>query len=202
MTERSLGRPIPSSLEALVKRALAKAPADRPTAQEMRHELTAIIKGTDAVTLAEQAVRERTRMGALSRSERAITGSHLGAPEPTATASLVLLAIKDERRASAIKSALAVAGVVARSVSRAAAKDVKGGAPSAIIVSWEDERGQERPLAWLAEAHPRVPLLVVDVADADDPALVIRAGASDMALVGFGESELARRVTRLARRKR
>jgi serine/threonine-protein kinase len=202
IAERSLGRAVSQAFEDLVKRALSKAPEARPTALEMRQELTAILKGTDPLTLAEQAGRERIRLGTLSRSERAFTGSRLDAPPPQASMNLALLVLDDEQRASSIKGALWVAGVHARVLRRDAPPGETVGVPAAIIVSWEDERKHAQPLAWLAEAHPGVPVLVIDVADADAAALVIRAGASDMALAGFPNSELARKIARLARRRR
>lgn len=202
IAECSPARPVPPALEALVAHALAKSAADRPTAREMRHELTAILKGTDAVTLAEHASRERVRLGALSRSERAFTGSRTEAPVVTTARGEVLLAIGDEARATSVKTALAVAGMTAQTIRRDAPRPPKDGAWAVIVASWADESALEKPLEWLALAHPGVPILVLDVADAGATALAIRAGASDMTLLGFSDAELARRVTRLARRKR
>lgn len=201
MAERSLGRVISAPFERLVGRAIAKSAADRPTARELRYELTAILRGTDEATLAESAGRERVRLGELSRNERAFTGSRLDAPADPATASRVLLWMRDEARASAIRSALGVSGVSAR-VERGDALDPAADAGvAAIIVAHADCETGDR-FARLAAAHPRVPVLVVDVAGAEATAAVIRAGASDMTLVGSPDSELSRRVARLARRKR
>ena len=49
------GGPVPAGLEEVVRQALRKAPADRPTVAELRVMLTAAFRGTDPVTLAEQA---------------------------------------------------------------------------------------------------------------------------------------------------
>ncbi len=193
MAERSLGRVIPAPLEDLVKRTLAKVAAERPTAEEFRHELTSILKGTDPATLAEQAGRERVRMGALSRSERAFTGSRMDAPTPIGDARpRVAICIRDKERASAVKMALAVSGVSAK---------VDADSPSVVVLAHGDWAGGER-YDELTKKYPGVPTLVIDVAGAEGTTAVIRAGASDMMLAGAPDAELARRVARLSRRGR
>ena len=193
MAERSLGRVIPAPLEDLVKRALAKVAAERPTAEEFRHELTSILKGTDPGTLAEQAGRERVRMGALSRSERAFTGSRHDAPTPTGIAKpRVAICIRDKERASAVAMALAVSGMSAK---------VDADAPSVVVLAHGEWAGGAR-YEELAKKYPGVPTLVIDVAGAEGTTAVIRAGANDMMLAGAPDAELARRVARLSRRGR
>ncbi|HSO39556.1 MAG TPA: serine/threonine-protein kinase, partial [Labilithrix sp.] len=201
MAERSTGRVVPAPLEALVKRTLSKTATDRPTALELRQELTSILKGTDPATLAEQASRERVRLGALSRNERAFTGSRLEAPTPSAAASHVAVCIRDRERASSIVLALAVSNVTARMEDGEAPAPGSDGEPTAIILAYgEWEQGQR--FARIAAAHPNVPVLVIDVPSPDATMAVIRAGASDMTLVGTSDSELARLVARMARRGR
>jgi eukaryotic-like serine/threonine-protein kinase len=205
MAERSRGRVIPAPFQQLVNRAMAKSAADRPTATTMRHELTAILRGTDEATLAENASRERARVGALSRGERAFTGSHIEAEDSSSeaitTASRVLVWVRDEARARSIRSALGVSGAVVKVERGEAVAPASEPAFTAIIVAFGEGPVGDR-LAHLAVTHPRVPVLVADIPGAEATTDVIRAGASDMTLEGAPDSDLSRRVARLARRKR
>jgi serine/threonine-protein kinase len=192
VAERSMGREIPAPLEDLVKRALAKSAAERPTAEEFRHELTSILKGTDPATLAEHAGRERVRLGGLSRSERAFTGSRHAATGGDAGKPRVAIGIRDRDRASAIAMALAVSGAAAK---------VDAESPSVVVLAYGEWAGGARH-AELTKKYPGVPTIVVDVPDAAATTAVIRAGVSDMMLAGAPDSELARHVARLSRRGR
>ncbi len=201
MEERSLGRTIASPLEELVRAAIAKSATERPTAREMRHELSSILRGTDHATLAEQAGRERLRVGALSRSERALTGSRIDAAAPQPGALHVLIWSRDEARASSIRCALAVSGVVARVERGDALTTSILPAPSAILLLHGDGSLTAR-LTHARTIFVGVPVLVVDVSGPEATTDVIRAGASDMILAGAPDSDLSSRLARLARRKR
>jgi DNA-binding NarL/FixJ family response regulator len=71
-----------------------------------------------------------------------------------------------------------------------------------VIVLTNDEPDSDSRMAKLAAAHPAVPILVVDVDGTQATAEIIRQGASDMAAKGVSDADLARKVARLARRKR
>jgi len=203
VAERSLGRVISAPLEALVQSTLAKSAAERPTALELRHTLTSILRGTDAGTLAEQAGRERVRLAALSRGERAFTGSQIEPPAVPAEGSRtrVLLWVGDQTRAASIRMALAVSGIVALVESGdTITPEASDGVVAVLVLHGECERHHR--FAQAAAAFPSVPLVVLDVAGADATPAVIRAGASDMTLQGAPDSDLARRIARIARRGR
>ena len=108
---------VPLGIERVVRSALAKDPAARPTAIQMRHQLAAAMRGTDPDSIAERAIRERQRMASLSRSERSPTGTALPAAvaeSPSVAEELVVLWMPRSQRATSLRDALNVNGIAAR----------------------------------------------------------------------------------------
>jgi serine/threonine-protein kinase len=198
-------------LEAVVRSALAKRPEDRPTARAFREELGSVLRGTDFATFADKGAHERTRMAALSRSDRAITGITKiddGAPSPTAIAQspdtpVVVVWHADSARASALRSAFAVHGIHAdiRSTNEVAPIVLDDGrAVKALVVGGA---GTEARLREAKGAHyKQLPVLVVDATGAEETAAFVRAGASDVALDQSADDELVKKLRRLLRRGR
>jgi serine/threonine-protein kinase len=184
----------PPALEDLVMRALAKRAERRQTPREMRAELASIIAGTDPLTIAAASAGERIRLAGVSRSARSITGRP---PKPAVSSqsekASIELRVLDPDRAASLRSALSVSGIHA--VVRAA--DTDGEAAGVVVVSATDGLDVLREAA-----QGTIPVLVVDVRDIADTRECIRAGASDMAMAGTPDSELASRVHRLLRRGR
>ncbi|OJY29100.1 MAG: hypothetical protein BGO98_42665 [Myxococcales bacterium 68-20] len=196
---------LPRALEDLVLRSLSKLPESRPTADAMRRELAAIIRGTDPLSVAEGASRERTRVAALSRGERAVTG-RVGVPTemPARPGARVELRVGDASRASLLRSALAVAGIGSVIVPPRAggapagpAGDSSGAAPDVVVLSAREGLDEVRRAVLEGAAT-----IVVDVRDVDQTRDCIRAGASDFVAAETADAELATRVTRLLRRPR
>lgn len=195
---------LPRALEDLVLRAMAKAPDARPAAEAMRRELAAITRGTDPLSVAESASRERARVAALSRGERAVTGRVADPAESARAASAtsgahppVEVRIGDASRASRLRSALAVAGIGAV-VAPAARDPDDGGAGAEIVVVSADDG-----LAELSRAVSRgAQAIVVDVRDVEQTRACIRAGARDILAIETADAELAARVARLQARRR
>ena len=101
--------------KAPVAKKQGKAPADRPAVTELRVMLTAALRGTDPISLAEHATEERRRDAALTRSERALTtpkrekpGLEAGSPDR-----VVVLWTEDAARADALRATLGVRGLKA-----------------------------------------------------------------------------------------
>ena len=193
-------------LEELVGRALAKRPEDRPTARAMREELTSVFRGTDFAAFADRAALERSRMAALSRSDRAITGvgsAQPGGPAPAGDGAAVVLWLDDADRASELRSALAVHGVHGHVHLGGAppGPDVAAGrAVKALVIGRHEGLGDAVSAARGRAA--RAPLLAVGARDAEDTARLVRAGASDVALGAASDDEIVKKIIRLLRRGR
>ncbi len=196
-------------LEAIVRAALAKRPEDRPTARAFREELGSVLRGTDFATFADKGAHERTRMAALSRSDRAITGITKiddGDPSPKAAEDTpaVIVWHADPARASALRSAFAVHGIHAdvRSTSDPVPTAVldDGRAVKALVVGGA---GTEARLGEAKRAvYKQLPVLVVDSTGAEETAAFVRGGASDVALAQAADDELVKKLRRLLRRGR
>lgn len=183
-------RDVPTALESIVRRALAKKAHERPTAAAMRAELLAFLKGTDAVSLTERGVEARQRDAALDREERALTDRPRAAALGTSAEGHVSVQVRDPARAAAIRSALGASGIASAAEGSDLAPTI-----AALVVSAAD--GPE-----IARPRPDVPVLVIDVDGTEATVRAIRAGASDVALKGTSDSKVAAQVARLLRRKR
>jgi hypothetical protein len=207
---RPPAREVPVGLEALMLRALAKKPEQRPTAAEFRDALSLCARGVDAVSWAARDAVERARAAGLSRDERALAperappaegNAHERGPSPR-VATWGFSADRD----AALRNALAAHGVTAYPV-----RDVGLTALAPDRMPWRavliagDAAADERT-RWVrgrddAEVR-KLPALVLDLARAADAAAVIRAGASDAALATVDDAAVCQKVLRALRRGR
>ena len=193
-------------LERLIRRALAKIQAERPTASEMRDQLSSAIKGTDPDAMAVAAAATRQHMAALSRGERAPTGPQDPAPVISVAVdkALVVLWMPRGQRALLLRDSLAVNELSVRIWAEPAAppNEVDGLAVRAVIVLAEPD-GDARTRALRASAQfQQTPVLVIDVVDSARTASAIRAGASDVTHAAVGDEDVHRKLRRLIRRSR
>ncbi|MBS2017935.1 MAG: serine/threonine protein kinase [Deltaproteobacteria bacterium] len=198
-------REVSASLEWVARSALAKDPAQRPTAAEMRASLAAARSGTDPASLAEAAARERARYASMTRSERAMTVTTPSTRDLAAAAAAadaksrrpVVIDIADAGGAAALQSVLAVAGI-ASSLAAGSGPAPSEPSPIRIITAREPD----------AAARARVAtdrgdlVIVMHVADATAVAALVKAGAADVVTSASGESELAPKIKKLLRRRR
>lgn len=183
------------ALGDLVRRALAKNADRRPGASEMRVLLAGIMSGTDPLSIADHASRERARDAALSRGERALTGRPPPAAAPPNAASArarARVSIEDAVRASSIRSALSVLGI-----------DVaEAGDPTPDVFILSAREAYEETARAMLERDPKAAFVVIDVDGPDAMRAAVRSGARDMLLVDSPDSELGGRVLRIMRRGR
>lgn len=191
-------------LETLVKRVLSKKPEERPDARTLRQELASVSRGTDVASFEDRGAQERTRMAALSRSDRAITGissaqdvsiSHADGETPA------VLVWADAPRASDVRTALAVHGLRAETHFGDEAP-APTAATKALVVASADGVGEARVLAAKKGGYANVPVLVIDSATSQETVALVRAGASDVALASASEDEIVKKLRRLLRRGR
>ncbi len=191
------GAPLPPGLVSLVMAALRKEAAERPTAAALRRDLAFVAKGTDVASLAQVAARERARVAALSRSERAFTrrGTSGGRPEPAGAAG-VLVSVSTRVRAKALETTLALGGIRVR---RAPLDPDDDARVDVVVVSARDPGGVADRVKAARSANLGALVLVVDVSEAAEATLAIRAGAADIATTRDGDTDLARRISSLRR---
>lgn len=197
-------RGVSPALVDLVGRALAKKADQRPTASEMRALLGQVLRGTDPLTIAEQAAEERSRVARMSRTERAITGRPPPAERPVAAVDgppRIVLRIDDRIRVASLKSALGGAALTA-TVDAVALADAPGGA-DALVFSARGGDETFAAIAALREESPAAPPLVfvVDVSTLEEMRACVRSGASDMLMTESPDAELAARIGRLLERR-
>ncbi|MDP3278905.1 MAG: serine/threonine-protein kinase [Deltaproteobacteria bacterium] len=205
-------REIPPGIEAVVRQALAKDPAERPTASVMRDLLAQALRGDDVVSQKHLQAQQRVAYAALSREQRALvaasvphTDSHqpLQPAEDGAMARAVLWGLNTDL-ADRLRSALALQGVSALVWPRVELPDaeVLARRPAKVFVV----AGHDDPLARLQQVRShehtaKTPVMVVDVDATATPAL-IRAGANDVAAAGATDESMCKQITRLVRRGR
>jgi serine/threonine-protein kinase len=207
--ERPPPREVPLGMEALVMRALSKRHEQRPTAREFRDALHLCARGLDDSTHAARSASERARAAGLSRDERALSpepespriegAAHEVGPPPR-----VALWGFDEERARSLRTALAVVGTVAFEVMTPA---LPGVSPDkrpwkALLVPGDATALDRLKLARQDGIFGRLPVLVLDVKSAGATPEMIRAGASDVALVSLDDTAVCQKVLRALRRGR
>ena len=187
------GLAVTPGIDAVVRRAMEKDPARRPTAREFRVELSQAFRGTDLVSIADAAARDRVREANRSRSERAPTAPALEVHQFAPVEGDVRIWIRDANRTAEVCAALVINGMTASTVHRA--DDLRDA--GVVVISAADG------VATLEELRANgvtTPVLVVDIAD--DPARYIRAGANDISTLGSSDGKLHVKVQRMLRRRR
>lgn len=196
---------ISRGLETLVKRALAKRPEERPTAHAFREELASVARGTDAASFEDRGAQERTRMAALSRSDRAITGITASIHEVTSSieANETIVLWANARRASDLRTALSVHGLRGEPFAGDTVPVPPEERPTkALVVSSQDGGAEARVKLAKQGTYKALPILVVDVGGAEQTAALVRAGASDVALQSASDDEIVKKLRRILRRGR
>ena len=200
-------------LEQVVRRAMAKKPEDRPTAGEMRAMLRAVLAGTDAVTRLERSVDQRIAETALTRDARGLAspGQSFDAtaqlpvtPKPAGgDQATVALWGFDFTRTAALQLALAIANIhaVVWREDSPPPTSIGGETVSAVIAAGTGAAARVTAMRASADGK-KTPLLVVDLAKADELPALIRAGASDVLLAGAADDGIPKKLQRLLRRGR
>ena len=197
MSSVGIKREIPPGVVEVVKGAMRKRPAERPSASELRDQLDRAMRGTDAATIAAAAALARANAAGLSRGERALTGRHAKKVESDASATPGARVALCVRGADTLRDALAVRGVPATiaSLDDALAREepwaaivVEGDAASIARVR-EDARHRGAPVLFLRAPSRAMTELV-------------RAGASDVCSLDAQDEDVCRKVQRLIRRRR
>ena len=191
------------AIEAIVRRALAKLPDDRPDAASLRRDLAAAFAGTDAVSHDHRNQARRQQVAHLSRSDRSLTPPSAPIAGGAAMSDDECVALWDlpAARGEALATALAIHGMHARHLHEAPGAQLDGRRVRAIVL---DERDAAARTAQLRSA-PRtahVPILVVDLGDVARTPELIRVGASDVGLAQIGDEALCAKLRRMIRRGR
>jgi serine/threonine-protein kinase len=208
--ERGVRREPSPALEAIARQCLQKNPASRPSALQLRSELQAALRGTDAVTRAHQDARTRVAAAAMSRGDRAIgkgPAEFVGTEAHVAPVSLrredhptVVVWGYVAGTAERMRGVLGLQGIHAETWSSPGIPMVE--AARAIMIAG-DEKAEARTAALRASPDTaKVPVLVTGVLGADRTPGLIRSGASDVCLASVGDDVVAQKLWRLIRRKR
>lgn len=213
MDERGRMQPVPPGVETVVRRALAKLAASRPTAEDLRSLLAGAIAGTDAVSRGHRAADERSRAAVQVRDARVLarvapsqaathSGPVVGATL-TVDAPRVLIWQLARARAERLRDALAVDGMEASLVRTGAElTDIDVALAKAIVLAAGPTAASSVAALRASAAFSRLPVLVVDAGEEEDLPALIRAGASDVALAGSADGLVCRQLWRLIRRGR
>jgi hypothetical protein len=200
-------RDVSAGLDALLMCALAKRAEERPTATEMRVALREALLGTDAKSLALASSVDRARVGALSREERAIgdSGRRVADDASVGNARAVFWKVPAEQAAPLV-TALGIAGM--RSVvddGDAVPREIVGADARyqvVVLVLLDDEATIARMTRARTESRCAIPTIVVGVSTAERTVAFVRANASDVAHVSLGAPDIARKIKRLAKKRR
>lgn len=207
--ERSVSREVPLGLEALVMRALAKKPEQRPTAAEFRDALQLCVRGADAVTASARDAAERARVAGLSRDDRALAPAPRSPPQEslaneTGLSPRVALYGFSEDRATELRTAMAIHGMVAFPVRGDALPSLSPDKRpwKAIVIAGDSTAVEKTRQVRAMPTIGTLPLVVLDLARATDAPALIRAGASDCALRSIDDVAMCQKVLRALRRGR
>jgi serine/threonine protein kinase len=203
---RQVAPRISTGVAAAIHAALAKQAGDRPTARALHAALTAAASGIDPEARAERAAVERRDVARLVRSERAVV-SRMNEPRsmneralttPPMGRVVVWMGVGD--RSAALRGCLATGGFACSHAATDEAPDLSAssGERIAVVVSARD--GMDR-IRRLRSAHPKVPIVAIDVAGPDETTEAIRAGASDMLLREAPDADLGAKLERLLKRR-
>ena len=212
MDQVGVRRTVAPELAALAMWALAKKPEKRPTATQFREALRSALTKTDPVSEKRQLSDERIAVTGLPRVERALTKLpvHVAtAPSMPSDAEdvnqpLTLLWGFDEEGAAQLQGALMVHHIQAR-------RWLPGALPPSVIegqqvqgVLLPDGPRSAEKVAALRRSNTvgKLPLMVVQVSQAQAIPVLIRAGASDVSLASTDTGDICRKVWRMIRSKR
>lgn len=198
-------RAVAPELAALAMWALAKKPEKRPTAAQFQKALRHALTKTDEVSQARRSSEERIAAAGRSRAERALTPPVPPGPGPEASAGptpRVILWGFDEEGAGTLQAALSVHHLDALRwpPGQLPPAEVEEQAVRAVLLP-DRGRAAER-VAALRNSGQKVPVLVVQVAQAATIPELIRAGASDVALASTESADICRKVWRMVRKGR
>lgn len=203
LAERGVRPRVPPAIEAVVRRALAKQPDQRPDIAGLRQELAAAFAGTDPVS-SEQREQARRREGTqLSRGERGLTPANRALAGGDSMPSDECVALWDltAERGEALSAALAVHGMHTARPREMPGAELEGRRVRAVVLDARDAVERTCRLR-AAPATARVPILVVDLAEVGQTPGLIRAGASDVGLAQIGDEALCAKLRRMIRRGR
>jgi eukaryotic-like serine/threonine-protein kinase len=198
-------RTVSVGLEKVVRSALAKAAAERPTAGELRDALAAAIAGTDPDAMIARSADERIAAAGLSREDRALTGvGRKGEAQASGSGVVPRVCVWADGSAPSrdLRDSLSVNGLRVTMWEQATPppRDVNGDPVAAVLVAtWAD--GATR-LTQLRSAGDARPVLCVGAESARDVAELIRAGASDVTLRGATQDDVAKKTKRAVKRGR
>jgi eukaryotic-like serine/threonine-protein kinase len=210
-------RAVSPGLEKLVRRTLAKAASERPTASELRSQLRAAFSGTDVDTLRSKAALERVAAAGLSRDDRALTGvisrppqsnpkqeePALGAakaPAPEAPLRVVLWADASPM-ARDLRDALSVAGlrVTMHDQDVKPPPEIHGDTVRGVVLGLWARCAAD--LIALRKDYPRLPVVCVGARDAAHIAELVRGGATEVMLVAAAKEDVAKKTKRAVQRR-
>jgi serine/threonine-protein kinase len=196
VVEHGACQPVPAEIENVARWALSKRPEDRPTATAFR---AALAKAVQRVTASDRPQAARAGVG----GEDTRTVTLVRAPSARAEGPRVVLWGVEDRRASALRDALAVNGIESAPWRFTAAPPEAAGHGAQAILIPGDGYAPERIRALRAQGGGQgLPVLVIDVPDAAVTPALIRAGASDVALAAVTDDVICGKVRRLIRRGR
>jgi hypothetical protein len=206
-TRRGADMPVPAGLEVLLTRALSKRPEERPTARAFRDALALAQQGRDPVSLQALDAAARAQAAGLDRDARALSPAREAPAEAPAnvagpTPRVALWGFSADR-ADALRAALAPLGVVAFPITGTLPPAAPDRRPWQALCLPSDAHAARRTQSVRADAlMTKVPMLVLDMADASEGPGLIRAGASDVALARLDDPSVCQKVLRAVRRGR
>lgn len=212
MDQVGVRRTVAPELAALAMWALAKKPEKRPTAVQFREALRSALAKTDPVSEKRQLSDERIAVTGLPRVERALTKLpvHVAtAPSMPSDAEdvnqpLTLLWGFDEEGAAQLQGALMVHHIQARRwpPGELPPSTIEGQPVRGLLLP-DGPRSAEK-VAALRRSNTvgKLPLMVVQVSQAQAIPGLIRAGASDVSLASTDTGDICRKVWRMIRSKR
>jgi eukaryotic-like serine/threonine-protein kinase len=215
LAEKGAPADLPPGLETLVARGLAKNPFDRPSAAGFREALQEVASARCEASVVAAAIVDRQKAAGQSRKERSDemlaqqvtrrTDGPPSDPEAVEETSLVLLWGFAPNRTATLRDAFAANHIMTKVVPEEDGTGSNAPAPliddyiQAVVVSGDNWRGR---LETLGRSSKRPPVFVIDVPSASDISALIRAGASDVALLTIPVDVLASKLRRLIRRTR
>lgn len=201
-------REVPLGVEPILQRVLAKRAEQRPTVREFRDALQLCLRGADAVSLAQRDAAERARAAGSARDERALTPERPDVVEPAANFAgqwprVALWGFHPERGA-ALRAAMSSQGMAPALIPQGPIAPVAPDRhPWRAVVIAGDEHAARRTAAVRADPLlAKLPVVVIDLADASASPAMIRAGASDVALRAVDDTGVCGKVLRALRRGR